>query len=48
MIGWGGAAATYYWADRQEDFVGVVMAQNLGSLSPMRTDLMAAAYQALD
>ena len=46
--GWGGAAATYYWADRQEDFVGVVMAQNLGSLSPMRTDLMAAAYQALD
>jgi len=46
--GWGGAAATYYWADRKEDFVGVVMAQNLGSLSPMRTDMMAAAYQALD
>jgi len=45
--GWGGAAATYYWADRKEDFVGVVMAQNLGSLSPMRTDMMAAAYQAL-
>ena len=46
--GWGGAAATYYWADRKEDFVGVVMTQNLGSLSPMRTDMMAAAYQALD
>jgi len=45
--GWGGAAATYYWADRKEDFVGVVMAQNLGSLSPMRTDMMAAAYQVL-
>ncbi|MAF06911.1 MAG: serine hydrolase [Acidiferrobacteraceae bacterium] len=46
--GWGGAAATYYWVDRKEDFVGVVMTQNLGSLSPMRTDMMAAAYQALD
>ena len=46
--GWGGAASTYYWADRTEDFAGVIMTQNLGSLSLMRTDLMAAAYQAID
>ena len=46
--GWGGAAGTYYWADRKEDFVGTIMTQKLGSLSPMRTDMMAAAYQALD
>ena len=45
--GWGGAAGTYYWADRKEDFVGVVMTQNLGSLSPMRTDMMAVAYQSI-
>ena len=45
--GWGGAAATYFWADRAEDFTGVVMTQNLGSLTAMRTDMMAAAYQAL-
>lgn len=45
--GWGGAAATYYWVDRAEDFTGVVMTQNLGSLTAMRTDMMAAAYQAL-
>ena len=46
--GWGGAASTYYWADRTEDFAGVIMTQHLGSLSLMRTDLMAAAYQAID
>ena len=46
--GWGGAASTYYWADRTEDFAGVIMTQHLGSLSLMRPDLMAAAYQAID
>ena len=46
--GWGGAASTYYWADREENFTGVIMTQNLGSLSPMRTDMMAAAYQMID
>jgi len=45
--GWGGAASTFFWADRNENFTGVVMTQNLGTLSSMRTDMMAAAYQAI-
>ncbi len=45
--GWAGAAATYYWVDRQEDLVGVVMTQNLGIISPMRNDMHTATYQAL-
>ncbi len=45
--GWGGAASTFFWADRNESFAGVIMTQNLGTLSSMRTDMMAAAYQAI-
>jgi len=44
--GWAGAAGTYYWVDRSEDFVGIVMTQNLGIVSPMRNDMQSAAYQA--
>ena len=46
--GWAGAAATYYWVDRSEDFVGIVMTQNLGIVSPMRNDMQSAAYQAIE
>ena len=46
--GWAGAAGTYYWVDRSEDFVGIVMTQNLGIVSPMRNDMQSAAYQAID
>ena len=46
--GWAGAAATYYWVDRSEDFVGIVMTQNLGIVSPMRNDVQSAAYQAIE
>ena len=44
--GWAGAAGTYYWVDRSEDFVGIVMTQHLGIVSPMRNDMQSAAYQA--
>ena len=46
--GWAGAAGTYYWVDRSEDFVGIVMTQNLGIVSPMRNDMQSAAYQAIE
>ena len=46
--GWSGAASTYYWVDRSEDLVGIVMTQNLGALSAMPYDIQAAAYQAID
>ena len=46
--GWAGAATTFFWADSEEDMVGVVMTQHLGSLSPMGFDMRAAAYQALN
>ena len=46
--GWAGAAGTYYWVDRSEDFVGIVMTQNLGIVSPMRNDMQSVAYQAIE
>ena len=46
--GWAGAAGTYYWIDRSEDFIGIVMTQNLGIVSPMRNDIQSAAYQAIE
>jgi len=46
--GWAGAAGSYYWVDRSEDFVGIVMTQNLGIVSPMRNDIQSAAYQAIE
>ena len=46
--GWAGAAGTYYWVDRNEDFAGIVMTQNLGNVSPMRNNIQSAAYQAIE
>ena len=47
-VGWAGAAGTYYLVVRSEDFVGIVMTQHLGIVSPMRNDMQSAAYQAMD
>lgn len=47
-FGWAGAASTYFWVDPDEDMVGVLMTQYLGSMLPMADDLRSAAYQMLD
>ena len=46
--GWAGAASTYFWIDRQEDLIGIVMAQYLGAKIPLQDDMRNAVYQALD
>jgi CubicO group peptidase (beta-lactamase class C family) len=47
-FGWAGAASTYFWVDPNEDMVGVIMTQYLGSILPLADDLRAAAYQMLE
>lgn len=47
-FGWAGAASTYFWVDPNEDMVGVIMTQYLGSILPMADDLRSAAYQMLE
>lgn len=46
--GWAGAAATYFWVDRDQAMTGVVMTQYLGSILPMSGEMRAAAYSMLD
>ena len=46
--GWAGAASTFFWIDPEEDLIGVVMTQYLGSKIPIGEDFMTATYQALD
>lgn len=46
-FGWAGAAGTYFWVDPNEDMVGVIMTQYLGSILPLADDLRSAAYQML-
>ncbi len=46
-FGWAGAASTYFWVDPNEDMVGVIMTQYLGSILPLADDLRSAAYQML-
>jgi CubicO group peptidase (beta-lactamase class C family) len=46
-FGWAGAASTYFWVDPNEDMIGVIMAQYLGSVLPLADDLRTAAYQML-
>ena len=45
--GWSGAAATYFWVDRTNNFGGLVMTQYMGSTVPVGEIIRAAAYQAL-
>ena len=45
--GWSGAAATYFWVDRETGLSGIVMTQFLGSTVPLGPLIKTAAYQAL-
>ena len=45
--GWGGAAATNFWIDPQEDLIGIVMTQIMMNLLPLGDDFRAMTYQAL-
>ena len=46
-FGWEGAAGTYFWVDPQNQLVGVVMTQFLGTYLPMRDDIRTAVYASL-
>jgi len=45
--GWAGAASTYFWIDRANQFSGVVLAQYLGSTTALGPCMQHMAYQAL-
>lgn len=45
--GWSGAAATYFWVDRVNEFGGLVMTQYMGSTVPLGEMVRATAYQSL-
>jgi len=48
MYGWGGAASTYFFVDRQEHLVGVFMTQLQPSTSyPLRAQFRGLVYQAI-
>lgn len=47
-FGWAGAASTYFWVDPDEDLVGIMMTQYLGSMWPITDDMRVAMYQAID
>ena len=44
-FGWGGAFGTYFWVDRKESLVGLLMVQE--SVGQLRTDLENAVMQAI-
>lgn len=46
--GWAGAASTYFWIDKREDLIGIVLSQYLGSIVPLADDMRDAVYQALN
>jgi CubicO group peptidase (beta-lactamase class C family) len=45
--GWGGAAATNFWVDPQEELVGIIMTQIMSNLLPFQDDFRVMTYQAL-
>ena len=47
-FGWGGASSTYFWVDPDEDLVGIMMTQYIGSMWPITDDIRTAIYQAID
>jgi CubicO group peptidase (beta-lactamase class C family) len=47
-FGWAGAASTYFWVDPDEELIGIIMTQYLGSMWPINDDLRAAMYQAIE
>jgi CubicO group peptidase (beta-lactamase class C family) len=45
---WGGAASTYFWIDREEEFIGILMTQLKPSAKyPLRALVRILTYQAL-
>ena len=46
-FGWGGAAATDFWVDPQEQVVGIIMTQLMDDQLPFQQDFRALTYQAL-
>ena len=46
-FGWGGAAATDFWVDPQEQVVGIIMTQLMDNQLPFQQDFRALTYQAL-
>ena len=44
---WGGAAATTFWIDPQEELVGLLMTQLLNNRYPFRQQFKVLTYQAL-
>ena len=47
-FGWGGASSCYFWVDPDEDLVGIMMTQYIGSMWPITDDIRTAIYQAID
>ena len=47
-FGWEGAAGTYFWVDPENQLVGVVMTQFLGTYLPLRADMQSAVYAMLE
>jgi CubicO group peptidase (beta-lactamase class C family) len=45
--GWGGAAATNFWVDPQEEIVGLIMTQLMDNMLPFQDEFRAMTYQAL-
>jgi CubicO group peptidase (beta-lactamase class C family) len=43
-FGWEGAAGTYFWVDRANQLIGVVMTQFLATYLPLRDDMRSAVY----
>ena len=46
-FGWGGAAATNFWIDPQEELVGVIMTQLMANTVPFQPDFRVMTYQAV-
>ena len=47
--GWGGAASTTFWVDREEELVGVLMTQFMPTFTyPLLPQFQSLTYQALD
>ena len=45
---WGGARSTYFWVDRTEELVGLLLTQiSPSDRYPLRAEIRILAYQAL-
>ncbi len=44
---WGGAASTEWWMDPEEELIGMLFTQQLGSPYPLRAQMKVLTYQAL-